>query len=419
LEQEESVQVAPERIAGGSGVCARGGAARERAASQARPRNDGALRWRMMARVGLRMMVHDKLKMTGTLVGVVFAVLLSIQQAGTFLGLLNKNTMFIDNAGADIWIVPPSTEALQAAKPIPEAISRRARGVPGVAWSEPLLFGAGAVTLPGGASEAVTVVGTRLPYVHGGPWNVVAGDRGALGSPDTMIFEDGARDTLGGLNLGSVREVGGRDVLVGGFTWGLVPFGPSYAFADYDLARLLLHVDSDRAHFILVGVEPGASVTAVRDRLKARFPEVKVVTREEFARSTVRYVLSRTSIGVTFGTSTLFGLIIGFVIVSLTTFSAVIDNLREFGTLKAIGATTWDLARLLLAQSVVFALLGSLIGLTLITRVADSIRSPEFAIIISPVLAIGTTLVIVTLCVVASCFALVRLRNLEPAMVFR
>ncbi len=109
----------------------------------------------------------------------------------------------------------------------------------------------------------------------------------------------------------------------------------------------------------------------------------------------------------------------GFVIVALTTFSAVLDNIREFGTLKAIGATNWDLAKLLFAQSVAYALLGSLIGLTLVTRVADGIRSPKFAIIITPTLAVGTTLMMIVLCIVASSFALVRLRKLEPAMVFR
>ncbi|APR77841.1 ABC transporter, permease protein [Minicystis rosea] len=377
------------------------------------------LRFRSMVRVGLRMMVHDKLKMLGTLVGVVFAVLLSNQQAGTFMGLLKKNTMFIESAGADLWILPPNTETLAPGKPLPEALSKQARGIEGVAWCEPLLFGGGQVAIPGGSSEAVTIVGTRLPGLRGGPWNMVAGDPRVLASPDTMIFEDGVRDTLGGLNLGSVREVNGRKVQVGGFTWGLLPFGPAYAFAEYDLARSLLHVDADRANFILVGVAPGKSPAAVRDAIAQRFPEVKVVTSRDFARSTIRYLLIRSAIGVTFGTSTIFGLVVGFVIVALTTFSAVIDNIREFGTLKAIGATTWDLAKLLFAQSVAYALLGSLIGLTLVTRVADAVRSPKFAIIITPALALGTTFMMLVLCVMASSFALVRLRKLEPAMVFR
>jgi len=318
-----------------------------------------------------------------------------------------------------VWIVPPNTEALQAAKPIPEAISKQARGIEGVAWAEPILFGAAQVSIPGGASEAVTVVGVKLPDLRGGPFNMVAGDPHVLAQPDTMIFEDGMRDTLGGLNLGSVREVGGRNVQVGGFTWGLVPFGPSYAFAEYDLARLLLHVDSDRAHFILVGVRKGVAPEEVRDRLRARFPDVKVMTNKEFAASTTHYVLVRTAIGVTLGTSTVFGLVIGFVIVALTTFSAVVDNIREFGTLKAIGATNWDLAKLLLAQSVAYALLGSLIGLAVVTRISDAIRSPKFAIVLPPALAGATVLAMVILCTLASSFALIRLRKLEPAMVFR
>src|SRR6202161_4593516 len=139
-----------------------------------RPARHRLLPWRSMTRVGLRMMVHDKLKMAGTLVGVVFAVLLSNQQAGTFLGLLNKNTMFIDKAGADIWVVPPNTETLAPGKYVPEAISRQARGVAGVAWAEPLLFGGGQIAIPGGSAEAVTIIGTRLPGLHGGPWNLVA-----------------------------------------------------------------------------------------------------------------------------------------------------------------------------------------------------------------------------------------------------
>jgi putative ABC transport system permease protein len=377
------------------------------------------LRWRAMARVGLNMMVHDKLKMFSTLAGVIFAVLLSNQQAGTFIGLLKKNTMFIDNAGADIWIAPPNTQSFQGVKAMPEIIAKQAQTVPGVAWAEPMLYGGGTVSLPGGGSEGVTIIGTRLPAMHGGPWNMVAGSPRVLESPDTMIFEDGTRDTLGGLNIGSVREVNGRQVQVGGFTWGLLPFGPSYAFAEFDLARLLLHIDSDQAHFVLVGAEPGVSPMELRARLEKEFPAQKVMTRGEFARSTIRFMLLHTPIGITFGTSAMFGLIIGFVIVALTTFSSVVDNIREFGTLKAIGATTWDLAKLLLAQSIVYALLGSLIGLAIVTQVSDLLRSPKFGMVISPELAIGTTIAMTGLCILASSFALIRLRKLEPAMVFR
>jgi putative ABC transport system permease protein len=377
------------------------------------------IRWRTMITIAWRMMFHNKLKMAGTLIGVVFAVVLSNQQAGTFFGLIKKNTMFVDYSGADLWIVPPSTLTLQASKPMGIAALYTARATPGVAWAEPLVYGGAAIQLPAGGSEPVQFVGTSAPRFAGGPWNVVAGSRESLMRPNTMIFEDSERERLGGLNLGSVREVNGTKVQVGGITWGLLPFGPSFAFAEYELARRMLHIDADQTHFVLLGLEPGANAEAVKRSIMAHSPDVKVVGREEFRGMIISFLLRRSPIGITFGTSTVFALIVGFVIVSLSMFSAVVDNIREFGTLKAIGATNGDLAKIVVTQSITFALMGSLIGLALITRIAAAIRSPKLAVQLPPQMLLGTTVVMVLMCVAASSLAVLRLRKVEPGMVFR
>jgi putative ABC transport system permease protein len=377
------------------------------------------LRWRTLARVGLRMMFHDKLKMVGTLAGVVFAVLLSNQQAGTFMGLIYKNVMFVENCDADIWIAPPGTEAFQPGKPIPESYVLQARVVDGVAWADPLLYGASTIALPSGGAEAVTLVGTKAPDFHGGPWNVVVGDPASIGVPDRMFFEHADREKFGGINQGSVRELGGKRVVATGFTWGLIPFGPSYAFGEYNLVQQILHVPPDQTSFGLVGVEPGRDPEAVAAALQLQLPDTTVLTRAQYRGSIIRYILTRTAIGITFGTSALFGLIIGFVIVSLSMFSAVLDNVREFGTLKAIGATTRDLARLLVVQAITYAIIGSVLGLSLVTFVAGKIRSPQLAVFLPAELLVGTTVVMILMCVLASSLALLRLRKVEPGMVFR
>jgi len=377
------------------------------------------IRWRMMVTIAWRMMFHNKLKMAGTLIGVVFAVVLSNQQAGTFLGLIKKNTMFVDYSGADLWIVSPSTLTLQATKPMGISAVYTARATKGVAWAEPLLYAGANIQLPAGGTEPVQFVGTVAPRYAGGPWNVVAGSKNSLERPNTMIFEDSERERLGGLNVGSIREVSGFKVQVGGITWGLLPFGPSFAFAEYELARRILHIDTDQTHFVLIGLEPGANPEAVKKAIMDRAPEVKVVGREEFRGMIVSFLLRRTPIGITFGTSTVFALIVGFVIVSLSMFSAVVDNIREFGTLKAIGATNGDLAKIVITQSITFALMGSLIGLAAITRIAAAIRSPKLAVQLPPQMLIGTTFIMIVMCVAASALALLRLRKVEPGMVFR
>lgn len=388
-------------------------------ATPVRGRAGTLAKWRTMARVAVRMMFHDRLKFLGTLAGVVFAVLLSNQQASVFLGLVDRNVMFVDHAGADLWILPASTETLQPGKLISDASLMQARVADGVAWAEPLLFGGATVALPSGGSEPVQLIGTRAPAFRGGPWNVVAGDGHSIANPGTMVFEDSERTKLGGLNLGSVREVNGRQVQVGGFTWGLAPFGPSYAFAEYDTAREMLHTPRDQESFVLVGLAPGADARKVQRDLQARIPEAKVVTKADFESSIIGYVVLRTGIGVTFGTSTIFGLVVGFVIVALSMFSAVVDNVRELGTLKAIGATTWDLGRVLWIQAIVYALVGSIIGLALVSQMASAARSPQMAMQLPPLLLGGTALLMLLLCIVASSLSLIRVRAVEPAMVFR
>ncbi len=376
-------------------------------------------RVRTMAKVGVAMMFHDKLKLLGTLLGVVFAVVLSNQQIGTFIGLIEKNTMLVNNAGADIWIAPPNTLALEFGKTINMAAVMQARTTPGVAWAEPYLFSAGTVRIPGGGTGQVTLLGTRTPRCAGGPWNLLSGSCEVLSRPNTMIFEDAERKNLGSLNLGSVRELNGRMMTVGGFTWGLLPFGPSYAFADYDTARELTRTESDQTSFVLVGIKAGADVEEVKRLIAGRAPSTLVMTKDDFKSAIVKYLLSRTALGITFGTSTIFAMIVGFVIVGLSMFSAVVDNVREFGTLKAIGATNLDLGLLLVVQSVIYAIMGSVLGLALVTRMAAGIRSAKLALVLPPWLTGGTVIMMIGLCVFASSLALLRVRKVEPAMVFR
>ncbi|MBK7073099.1 MAG: FtsX-like permease family protein [Myxococcales bacterium] len=368
--------------------------------------------------VALRMMLHDKAKLIGTTLGVVFAVVLAAQQLGVLFGLLQKNTMFVDNAGADLWIVPPGTTQTAPGQRMSTALLDQARATPGVAVAAPLLMIGTSVTKPGGGSEATTLVGFDLATGLGGPWNVVAGDVAALRAPDALFFEDAQREKFGGLNLGSVREVGGHKVRVVGFTWGLQPFGPPFSFADIDTVRDLGAVPADQLSFVLIKLAPGADRAAVAADLAARCPTATVIATPTF-HATIVSTLLRQQLGITFGTSTAFGLIIGFIIVALSMFSAVLDNLREYGTLKAIGLTSWDLTRMLIVQSIVYALLGSLIGLGLVALMSAGIRGPNLIVIVPRTLVLATPIIMTVLCMLASVLALRRVRRLEPGMVFR
>lgn len=375
-------------------------------------------RWWATIGLAVRMAFQARAKFVGTLLGVVFAAMLANFQLGTMFGLLSKNTSFVDNAKADLWIVPPATTFAQPGQRQSTALLDQARVVRGVERASALIMVGTSIAKPGGGSEAITLVGVDLDTMLGGPFNMVAGTPDVLRAPDTVIMEDAQRERFGGLNLESIREIGGQRIRVGGFTWGLLPFGPAYAFADLDLVREIGKVPSDELSFVLVDVADDADPAVVQAELQRRIPTATVIQREAFHDLIVSTLLSQ-QLGITFGVSTLFGLLIGFVIVLLAMYSSVIDNLRELGTLKAIGYTNLDLMRMLVVQALVYALLGSIVGLGLVAGAAEGIRSANLSLVLPHALVLITPPAMMVLCVLASLLAFYRAARLEPGMVFR
>jgi putative ABC transport system permease protein len=115
----------------------------------------------------------------------------------------------------------------------------------------------------------------------------------------------------------------------------------------------------------------------------------------------------------------MFGLLVGFVIVALTMYSAVLDNLRELGTLKAIGCRNADVTLIILVQALVYAALGAFIGMGLGACLVAGARSEELALVAPRQAFLVLPLLMLLLCGAASSLALFRTRRLEPGMVFR
>ena len=65
-----------------------------------------------------------------------------------------------------------------------------------------------------------------------------------------------------------------------------------------------------------------------------------------------------TGAGVTVLIAAGLGLIVGIVVVAQTIYAATIDHIREYGTLKAMGATNGYIYRIILKQALISALIG-------------------------------------------------------------
>ncbi len=372
----------------------------------------------LMADIGLNIMWHNKLRLVATLLGVIFASILANQSIGIMLALINKSAMLIRNAKADIWILPPATEFLVPGRYIATSSVLRARSSAEVADAQPFLLAGGSIALPNGSSDGLTLVGTTAPAHIGGPWNVVAATPNALAG-DQLILESADLVRFPGVTLGSTHEVNGQSITISGLTWGAQQMEAPLAFGSFDLVRDLAKIPIDKATAGLVVLRPGVDPATARARLQQELPEAMVVTKAELDKVITNTMLTKTPIGVVFGSLAAFGIAIGFVMVSLSVFSGVSENLREFGTLRAIGARTGDLTILMLIQACAYATMGSVIGIGLVSAVALLIRSAALVVVIEPFMIWSTFAAMVLMCCSAALVSMVRIWRIEPGMVFR
>ena len=149
---------------------------------------------------------------------------------------------------------------------------------------------------------------------------------------------------------------------------------------------------------------------------------LKALTWREFTWATIGYYLRRTGIPVNFGITVALGFIVGAAVVGQTFYIFVLENLRQFGALKAMGVPNGTILRMVLLQAMVVAGIGYAIGIGLCagffeitSRVSIDLRGFELPLEV----AIGTACTVLVIIVIASFASLRKVMVVDPAIVFR
>jgi putative ABC transport system permease protein len=169
----------------------------------------------------------------------------------------------------------------------------------------------------------------------------------------------------------------------------------------------------------LVRWRPETDKQRVIATINRTLPTVRAWDADAFAASTVNNVLSSSGIALSVGTLIVFAVLSGLVIIGLTLYSAAIDRLRDYGTLKAIGATNGYITRLILSQALLISLVGFAIGRALVEGFRVGIAQAGTIFNFPIVVQIGFFLLTLTISLGGSLFAIRRINSLEPAQIFR
>jgi putative ABC transport system permease protein len=367
-----------------------------------------------------RNLFHDKVRLTVTLTGIVFAVVLIVVELGLFVGFTKTTSGLIDHSNADLWITSRNVPYIEQGVAFSERKLNQVRAVSGVEDAEKYIAHWTQWKLPNGSEESVQIVGINVESNLGRPWNLVQGRVEDLKNPNAIILDELYKEKLGVTRVNQIVEINGHRARVVGFTHGIRSFTTSpYVFTTFKNAQDYTGLREDQAYYILVTLAPGANAKQVQYDILAQVKDVDVLTTPQFSHMTQFYWMFTTGAGVAVLLAAVLGLVVGFVVVAQTIYATTVDHLREYGTLKAMGAPNRYVYKVIVKQAAISALIGYVLGMIVSALVVHASQSGGAAILLPLPLAVGMFFLTLIMCIGAAMISINKVTRLDPAMVFK
>ena len=391
-----------------------------------------------MNAIALKMLIGDRAKFIGIVMGLTFASLLITQQLAIFLGLMTRTYGFItDLPHADVWVMDPKVQFIDDVKPMQSTQLFRVRGVAGVRWAVPLYKGLLKARLPNGSFQTCNVVGLDDATLIGGPPTMLQGKLEDLRRSEAVIVDDvGAAGKLAHmatdadgnplpgakpvpLKVGDTLELNDHRAVVVGICGVSRTFqSQPVVYTTYTRATTFAPSERRLLSFVLVSAEPGENIASLCERIR-QTTGLAAVPYDDFKWKTVRYFMKETGIPINFGIAVALGFIVGTAVAGQTFYNFTLENLRHFGALKAMGAGNALVLRMIVLQAVVVGLVGYGLGVGFAAVFGFATGQSQLAFYLPWQLLAITAVAITLICILASLVSAWKVVRLEPGIVFK
>ncbi|NUA29917.1 ABC transporter permease [Cupriavidus basilensis] len=372
-------------------------------------------------KLAYKLLVNDRAKFTGLLVGITFAVFLMIEMTSLFAGVLNRSSSTVYNIGASIWVMDPAVNTVANTIGMPDYMLDAVRSIEGVKFAVPLYSGGALVRLRSGTYQPVTVVGIDDASLFGRP-DVLNGRIEDIYAENAfLVVKDAEFDKLENPAVGTEFEINdNRSVIVGiaqVSTTGL--FGVPTLYTTYQRAIRYLPTTRYTISYILVEPKSMADVTRIQQEVQRL--GYRALTKAQFIQRISDFYKYQTGLGTNILLMTVISFIVGLSISGQTFYTFILENLEKFGALKAIGAKGHELVAMIVFQAAFTALTGYGLGIGLCAILISlaRLRIPDYAAMIT-FYNLGLALVMVIVIAAVSGYIGVRkVLRIEPFDIFR
>lgn len=367
-----------------------------------------------MWRFAWKSLWRDRLRFAITVSGVALSVLLILVMNGLFAGASRQITSYIDLSQADLFVAQSGVRNMHMASSVlPGAVLDQVRAVPGVERAEGIVYFPASLEWQG-ASDAVYVIGIAPDWQMGGPWSMAEGE--GRPQPGEVIISDRQRRT-DSPRIGDTVVVGGRELKVSGLSRETKSIASTLVFINLTDAQAMR--GKGHLNYLLLKGAPGSDPESVSGAIRERLPDISLMTRAELSASDQVLALQ---MGVELlGIMALVGFVIGIAVIALTTYVSAVEQIRQYGLLKAVGAGPVHLLAGILGQALLSAVAGFAGGIALSAGVRALVPalSPGLEIDLVPAYVARVFGLVLLMGVLSAFPPYWRVQRVDPVDVFR
>jgi putative ABC transport system permease protein len=383
-----------------------------------------------MNRLALEMLIGDRARYLGIVLGVAVAAFLIAQQLAMLNGILDRITATIRNLGdVEIWVVDPRVQFADDAKPMADSQLARVRSIDGVAWAVPLYKGNLRVRLDDGNFQSAIVNGLDDSTLIGGPSQMISGSLKDLREADGIIVDQAGattklarKDPTGKpipLKIGDTVELNDHRAIVVGICKAAQTFQSNpVIYTTYSRASIYAPQERKKLTFILAKAKPGTDPQQLAAKIQ-RITNLGAYTNDQFRQMTQDYFIRETGIVTTFVFGILISFAVGTMIAGQTFYNFTLENLRQFGAIKAMGASNPRILMMIATQACLVGLVGLGIGIGLAATLAWYSRDSEMSMRFSPLQLEITVAAVLLITLVSAWLGARRVLKLDAAIVFK
>jgi putative ABC transport system permease protein len=375
--------------------------------------------------LAFKMLFQERGRLVITLVGIVFSTVLTLMEVAIYLGMMGNATGIVRHTDGDIWITSKNVPNFDFSQPFPEYLINRVRALDEVLWAEKLHVWFTFLKLHDGRREQAEVVGFNPDSGVGGPWSMAIGNAADVKGGRYMIMDESSEQRLGRLDIGSSWEINlfeEQSFKLVGLSRDVVSFTTiPVVFTSFDVVdRSLADTDfGGNISFIVAKLKDPAMLEQVVATLRTALPHNDVYTRDEFMARAVEYWTVQTGMGMAFFLTAVLAVLIGGAIVGQTIYAGTMEHLRDYGTLKAMGAHNREINLVILSQAGASAVMGFVIGVIVTLLVRPGVEGTGVPMQLPWLLFAILFVIIVLTCLLAAYISVREVKRLDPMIVFR